>query len=617
MRIAPVLSTLLAALTMQTALADADLLARGGEIEFRFNTGILEAYGIEIHAEAALSDQPPTDPQGHRHIRFAGTDQHSLAMKAPNLALQAFPAGGLSFAGRLEFQRGALSLALDDFFLTTAATTPVSFRVADESGQDWLTLDHVHFELMEDADWLSLRYMDIWVTPALAAALGVPEMAGERIGGVFVSSPVVERAEGLEPLGSCEPEFANWPTMEGFDADIAMTAMGTPSVARCQECDGATGGPMVIIPDATLTNVGSADVPWYEQFSDPAPPYDNDQHPYLIWNLYRLSGDGQFEMIGVSALKHTFFTINTFCPCPGGNILWSGCVDWYSAASNDIGTYLAPRNEVVPATGLWGRCHSFFDPDCTVKDISEGQVSEPNQNRLLVMESELHPNTHPDARYFLDAWYVTRDEINIFNAMGWLEVTPVWNGSNWQMPIAPDTGMNQGSVLDAWVTGEQDGTSRSVVETDSGTIVVAVQTTDLGDDSWRYDYAVFNYDFMIASIEGSAPDLQVTSNRGLIGLQVPAFSTVEVDGLDFARADRLNGQDWTMARESDHVRWTDPGDTPLDWGMMYRFTLVADRPPVQSELKLIFGEEESEFVGLPSLAPSPSIFADRFQASQP
>ncbi len=613
MRIAPVLSALLAALTMQAALADVDLLARGGEIEFRFNTGILEAYGIEIHAEGTLADQPPADPQGHRHIRFPGTDLDSLAMEAPNLALRSFPTGGLNYSGRLEFVHGEKRLALNDFTLSTTATTPPSFHLEDEHGQAWLTLDHVHFELMDEADWLSLRYMDIRVAPALAVALGIPQLAGRAIGGVFASSPIVDRADGLEPLDSCKIEHANWPTDEGFDADIAMTAMGTPEFGRCQDCDGADGGPMVIIPSATLTNEGSADVPWWLQFTGPFPPYDNDQHPYLIWSLYRLSADGQFEMIAVSGLKHTFYTINIGlqCPCPGGNILWSGCVDIYAVNSNDIGTYLAPRNEVVPDQGLWGRCQSFFDPEC---DGSQSQDSGSGyENRLLVMESELDPDAHPDARYFLDAWYVTRDETNIFNAMAWLEISPAWDGSTWSFPISPDTAMNQGSVLDAWVTGEQDGTSRSVVETDNGIIVVAVQTTDLGDDSWRYDYAVFNYDFMIATIEGSAPDLQVTSNRGLIGLQVPAFSSVEVDGLDFARADRLNGQDWTMARESDHVRWTDPGDTPLDWGMMYRFTLVADHPPVQSELKLKFGGEENEFVGLSSLAPSPSIFADRFE----
>jgi hypothetical protein len=617
MRIVHALPALLAALSMQTALADADLLARGGETEFRFNTGILEAYGVEIQAAGVLSDQPPTNAQGYRHIRFAGTDQHSLAMEAPNLALRSFPTGGLGFSGRLEFTRNARSVALNDFALSTAATSPPSFHLMDEHGKIWLILDHVHFELMDDADWLSLRYMDLRVTPAFAEALDVPEMNGERIGGVFVSSPVIERAEGLEPLGSCQAEFANWPTEEGFDADIAMTDMGTPSVARCMECDGATGGPMVVIPSATLTNVGSADVPWYVQFSDPAPPYDNDQHPYLIWNLYRLSADGQFEMIAVSGLKHTFFTINigVDCPCPGGNILWSGCVDIYAANSNDIGTYLAPRNEVVPANGLWGRCHSFFDAEC------DGQQSQGSgnvyENRMLVMESELDPVAHPDARYFVDSWYVARDEINIFNAMGWLEVTPVWNGSNWQLPIVAGTEMNQGSVLDAWVTGRREGESRTVVSTEQGTVVVAVRTTSLGDSRWRYDYAVFNYDFMIATVEGSVPDLQVTYNQGVIGFQVPAQSTVVVEELDFARADRLTGQDWTVDRQLDHVHWADPGDTPLNWGMMYRFSLVADSSPVHSELKLIVGEEEGEFIGLTSLAPSPAIFRDRFQAAQP
>lgn len=607
------LPALLTILLMQAALAEPDLLARGGEIEFRFNTGILEPYGIEVRAGNALDIQPPTEPQGYLHIRFAGTGQQSLAMQAPNLALREFSAGGLSFSGQLEFQRGSQSLRLEDFTLATAATSPPSFNLEDQHGQVWLRMDHVHFELMDGADWLSLRYMDIWVTTAMAEVLGVPDLAGERIGGVFASSPIVERAEGLEPLGSCQVENANWPTEPEFDANIAMTGMGTPSYRRCQGCNGSSGGPLVIAPDATLTNVGSADVPWWLQFTGPYPPYDNDQHPYLIWNLYRLSAEGQLEMIAVSGLKHTFYTINigADCPCGGGNILWSGCVDIYAATSNDDGRYLAPRNEIIPAQGLWGRCHSFFDPDCDGQQ-NPADVSGNYENRLKVMESELDPSANPGARYFLDAWYVTRDEVNIFNAMGWLEITPTWNGFTWSFPVVSGTGMNQGSILDVW-QGAGDDAMRSLVSTEHGTVIVSVRTTDLEDGYWRYDYAVFNYDFMLASTGGAEPNLEVLSNRGLIGLQVPARSQVDIGATDFARADRLNGQDWTITRQTDEVLWTDPGDTPLDWGMMYRFTLVADHPPVRSEMKLTFGEGAGEFVGASTLAPSPSIFADRFE----
>jgi len=38
------------------------------------------------------------------------------------------------------------------------------------------------------------------------------------------------------------------------------------------------------------------------------PPHTNDQHPYLVWNFYRLA-DGRLEQIGVSGAKHAFLTI--------------------------------------------------------------------------------------------------------------------------------------------------------------------------------------------------------------------------------------------------------------------------------------------------------------------
>lgn len=598
------MTALLTILQIQPALAEADLLASGGEIEFRFNTGILEPYGIEVQAGNALDIQQPAEPQGYLHIRFAGTGQQSLAMQAPNLAVREFSAGGLGFSGQLEFVRGSQRLRLDDFVLSTAATTLPTFNLEDEHGQVWLRMDHVHFELMDEADWLSLRYMDIWVTTALAEALDVPELAGERIGGAFVSSPIVERRAGLEPLGSCQVENANWPTQEGFEANIAMTDMGTPSTPRCQNCNGASGGPLVIVPDATLTNVGNADVPWWRQFTEPSPPYDNDQHPYLIWNLYRLSSDGQFEMIAVSGLKHTFFTINTFCPCPGGNILWSGCVDVYAANSNDDGRYLAPRNEVVPSDGLWGRCHSFFDAEC---DGQQSRNSSLYENRLLVMESELDPANHPNARYFLDAWYFTRDEVDIFNAAGWLEIEPTWNGFSWTFPIASGTSMSLGPVVDSWVDPgtPQAGQMHTRVETEHGVLTVAVKTEDLGDGTWRYDYVVANHDFMVSELGGAPPNLEVFHNRGIVGLLIPAWDDVTVENQEFARADRMTGQGWLMERQPGSASWRDPDNTPLDWGLMYRFSMLVDAPPIESEVLLQTQSSLSQSIRVQSLAPSP------------
>ncbi|MDP1270723.1 hypothetical protein, partial [Klebsiella pneumoniae] len=69
------------------------------------------------------------------------------------------------------------------------------------------------------------------------------------------------------------------------------------------------GTDRIVIPTARLQNSGAADVPWYRQFTGTFPPYNNDQHPYLMWNLYQ-EKDGRFTQIAASALKHAFYTTN-------------------------------------------------------------------------------------------------------------------------------------------------------------------------------------------------------------------------------------------------------------------------------------------------------------------
>ena len=55
--------------------------------------------------------------------------------------------------------------------------------------------------------------------------------------------------------------------------------------------DPPSGTPILIAvaPSATLKNVGVTDIPWHGKFSGNFPPYNNDQHPYLAWNMYRLA----------------------------------------------------------------------------------------------------------------------------------------------------------------------------------------------------------------------------------------------------------------------------------------------------------------------------------------
>ena len=171
-------------------------------------------------------------------------------------------------------------------------------------------------------------------------------------GGVRFRADVIARAvEKPRLLGQCATP--NWPTAPDSDADVTLVSLGSDSGTsgvqqmRCPNCNGASAGPIVIAPDAKLANEGTADVLWWKQFTAPSAPYGNDQHSFLVWNLYRIDAQGRLEQIGVSGLKHAFFTVNTDCSV--AEAIFFGPV---------VRTPTAPLR-MIP-TPLWGRAMKSF-----------------------------------------------------------------------------------------------------------------------------------------------------------------------------------------------------------------------------------------------------------------
>ncbi|MBL0028907.1 MAG: hypothetical protein IPO95_07525 [Rhodanobacteraceae bacterium] len=381
------------------------------------------------------------------------------------------------------------------------------FALRDADGRDWLRFDHAHPQRRDGGTRAEWRHFDVHVGPGLAQRLGDARLIGVPIGSALLHMELTSAAKAID---SCVAP--NFPTTGNFQVDVALSAIDGADAICNGACNGAgaANARIKLTPSAKLQGVGSADVPWYQKFmtSPHGYPYPgNDQHPYLVWAVYRIDADGRIEQLARSGVKHAFFSSNEYpaggagCGCGGANVLWAGCTDTYGWSTNDSSAFLAPRAEIIPSRGQWGRCGSLRDADC---NGSEDGPFIPNfELRAVVVESELVPALHPGAQWFIEAWYVVRDDVNVDNSFGHRRIFPRWvaptgkwmldffdsPGGSW-LPFVP------GPVIDAWVApGTTTATrmSREAVAAD-GRVRLAVRVADLGGGRWRYDYALMNID---------------------------------------------------------------------------------------------------------------------------
>ncbi len=502
----------------------------------------------------------------------------------------------------------------------------------DAEGRVWLRIRH-GMRSPEAAHGLRLFTADLRAGPALAGWLGLPR-SDDFVAGLGLDLPLQARASEK----SCAAP--NWPGTEGFVTDVLLTNIDVVSAPRCrrldaptERCDGPGGveGEVVVAPAATLANSSAAnatEVPWYQQFSAPTAPYGNDQHPFLVWNLYRIDADGTIRQIGRSALKHAFATANTGCldaTCTGGGwsqILGRGCSDLYSVSSNDCSRFLASRREVIAASGRWGRCGSLFDADCDgVPDPRIGHpqalfcsatVGSPANDgyglRLVVAESGIDPTRHPGARWFLDAWYVVRDDADLFNTMGWRELSPTFDppevtSRRWRLDPAAFV---SGALLPTWTA--MPGASHrlhAVVSTDEGQAGLGSRVERLPDGRFRYTYALMNYSLGRAVTEGNEPNLRVLRNLGIDALAVDLGDVEAATGIGFEDGDAHPGNDWNAGQAGSQLRWSAGDGADLAWGSLLQVSFVSRRPPAAGQIDLDMAE-----AGAPGSYPVGALVPD-------
>ncbi len=575
--------------------------AWGGTVEVRWNRDLAADVGMQI--SSARDALPGLSMRGRD--RFDVRRSGSLAFHVDRGYFRGFDGGSLQASGgyTIGLHDGS-SIDFSNFRLRANASDPLLLDFVGSDGQVWFYIDRLMYELMDNDKTLAVGAMDMRISPALAERIGHPEVAGWAIADLAMTTEVQTQGVGAMPLAS-SPRWPGTAAPNGgtYEADLFMQDF-TMQYTRCQGCSGPSGtGKIVFTPSSTLKNnvnagtfgvtipgqgalgtssaAWTAGIAWNQKFTGNLPPYGNDQHPYLIWNLYRTNADGSIEQIGRSGVKHAWLTTNGNCADSAdhdSHILGRSCSDTYGTGNNDTSSDLGPRSEIVPATGIWGRCGSIYDRNC-VGSLSAGGNGDYDQ-RLIVREQQVSATGNPGATYLFESWYIARDDHNPYNSMATKTGAPSWSGSSW----APGggSGYKLGPAIDRWVDPANQGANArsSELATREGHGKLAVKAVDLGGGLWRYDYAVMNVDFARAITSGSAPNVRVTGNKGFNYFSVPLPAGANVSATRFSDGDVDASNDWTVSTSGGSITWNAPaaGNT-LDWGTLFSFSLTVDKAP--------------------------------------
>jgi hypothetical protein len=643
--------TLVAAITLAPAALAATVhnrTSQGGTTTWHLNRSVLDALDIHISAESSgLPSPSPAKRSSYSELKFDALDMTAFRFRESQGLPRALTGGALRHAGGfvLDFPGGRADLR--GFVLRPSSHAPFALDVVDADNHVWFTLDHGHYQLEDANRTFALRYMNLRISPHFAQMLKNPGVAGLAVGGVDTLSPL---AVGQIPSATSGVCSAPWPGQGGAVADIQMVYQsvdaesGFPDDIHFMRCGlpNGSGGYVdatctatstdryvVLAPDTSLRNIGTTTVSWHQMFSGVFPPYGNDQHPFLVWNLYRVDADGALHQLGASGAKHAFNTINKTCNCSDHKNSYPTCEDSYSNYSNDIAAnqmpnFLGPRSEIIPATGQWGRCASVFDKNCVGALDSDGGAQNDFQYRLRVREDQIAAASQSGASYYFEYAYVIRDQANIYDAMGYrpVSLTKIPGTAGAYLWTVDAGTFANGPVLNLWVdpANPPAGARNTELATPEGHARVAVRTKALGGGLYRYDYAVMNLDFARAVIDPAhttEPNLHVLSTAGFSAFGLPISAGVTFSDFAFSDADDDSSNDWIVTRTATALRWQAAAGHTLNWGTLFRFSFTADRAPVAAKAAL-----DVATAGIPggylaiTFAPlDDAIFSDNFDGN--
>jgi hypothetical protein len=326
----------------------------------------------------------------------------------------------------------------------------------------------------------------------------------------------------------------------------------------------------------TSCNIGTTQLQWQ--------PMPSTLHPTIPQNMYRYA-NGRFEQIGMSWIKHGFCALQqTLCgTCiPAGSgcptVLGIGCSDPYTASLNGDQADLKSRRGVNASTGVFAS--NYTDPTA--------EASEPTaiRERLRVRRSDLNSTSNPGAQYFVEGQYSHPDDSAAGNDDNNCSYRKVIVGSTWSttqgysLTYSGNTILQQ-PAINAWQTIQTDVSTREYDVSGDGRFIFAYRTSDNGNGTWHYEYAVFN----------------MNSHRSGGSFSIPIPAGVTVTNIEFKSPEYHSGDQkagaagynqnsaWTATVANNAITWsgvpfaTDSSANALRWSTMFNFRFDANQPP--------------------------------------
>lgn len=338
-----------------------------------------------------------------------------------------------------------------------------------------------------------------------------------------------------------------------------------------------------------------------------APGAEDTDHPVIGQNLYRLK-DGRFEQLGMSWLKHGFFSVNGSgagcgdgsCDFPpeGGDQLGVGCTDPYGAGLNGSRP-LGRRSTTNPSTG---------EHPIRPSSGGSGFIAE----RMQVEAADIDPSLNPGALYWVEGHYVAPDDASRGNGLNNASYRPATFDGNLNMTLTGSTTREKAAIY-AWQEADPD-VEILVVDIPLSSPAErfhAARRITAGPGTWHYEYVIHN----------------LNSDRAARLFRIEFGPNVNISNVGFRDVDHHSGEpydttDWdvTLGGQPGTVEWStdtfaiNADANALRWGTTFSFWFDADAPSVGAIHTL-----ELFKPGLPSevdlgFDPPASIFGDGFES---